>query len=179
MNVETFWSRADRSAGSDHCWRWLGTHTPDGYGRYKTGGKQNAAHRVAYELLVGPIPDGKQIDHLCRVRDCVNPAHMEPVTNRVNQLRGDTFARRNAAATHCPRGHAYDRANTEHNKNGSRVCRTCRKAKFDAWRRSSEGRAWKDAYRRRYFSDPAKLALYARLARERRARRKAAEVSAL
>lgn len=66
-----------------------------------------AAHRVVYEALVGPIPDGMQLDHLCRNRACVNPMHMEPVTARENQIRGATFAAEAANKTHCKRGHEY------------------------------------------------------------------------
>jgi HNH endonuclease len=111
----------------DGCWEWAGGHNRDGYGTVYTtpGSGPRGAHRVIYELLVGPIPDGLEIDHLCRNRGCVNPGHMEPVSKRVNLLRGLGVGARNAAKTHCPRGHAYDAANTYISRDGKRVCRTC------------------------------------------------------
>src|SRR6266496_2265386 len=90
--VTRFWAKVDRSGGSRACWLWTGKTGRDGYGRIGLGGRgalvRVRAHRFAYELLIGPIPDGLQIDHLCRVRHCVNPAHLEPVTQRENILRG-------------------------------------------------------------------------------------------
>jgi len=92
------------------CWYWKGALTRGGYGTYSTVidgvRRQVLVHRLAYELRNGRIGSGLQIDHLCRVRHCVNPKHMEPVTPRVNTLRGKTPAATNAAKTHCVRGHA-------------------------------------------------------------------------
>ena len=90
-------------------------------------GKHFLAHRMIYELLVGPIPDGLEIDHLCRNRGCVNPGHMEPVTHRENLMRGDTVAAANPAKTHCIRGHPYDDENT-YRYGSHRYCRACNKA---------------------------------------------------
>ena len=90
------------------------------------------AHRFAYELLIGPIPDGLQIDHLCRVPLCVNVAHLEPVTNRVNTVRGKAGLRQRTK-THCPRGHAYDAANTRLYK-GGRYCRACHLVQTREWK---------------------------------------------
>ncbi len=115
----------------DGCWEWTGVKLRGGYGKIGaggTGGKTLLAHRAAYELFIGPIPDGKEIDHLCRKRDCVNPGHMEPVTCRENLLRGETLAAQNAAKTHCIRGHPFDEANTYRHPSGSRRCNTCRRA---------------------------------------------------
>lgn len=77
------------------CWLWTAKRNSKGYGIFWTGpktkeraGTWNRAHRVAYRLFVGPIPDGMLLDHLCRVPGCVNPDHLEPVTNRENLLRG-------------------------------------------------------------------------------------------
>lgn len=111
---QRYWSKVDRSGGDNACWLWT-AFTQKGYGRFEGV----VAHRVAYELLVGPIPDGLQLDHLCRVRQCVNPAHLEPVTNAEN-------ARRAAVArTHCVHGHEFTPENTSLNRRGARVCRTC------------------------------------------------------
>jgi hypothetical protein len=117
-----FWENVDKSG---ECWIWTAALDQDGYGKCRYGGSVQRAHRVAWDMLVGPIPDGLHLDHLCRVRACVNPMHLEPVTNRVNLLRGDTHAARNAAKTHCPKGHEYTDENTQRKSNGSRICRTC------------------------------------------------------
>ena len=107
------------------CWHWMGSKFPTGYGRFKVGGKVCYAHRFSYELFVGPIPDGLSIDHLCRNHPCVNPGHLEPVTHRVNVLRGCAPTAHNAAKTHCPKGHAYDLFNTYVNRQGGRSCKAC------------------------------------------------------
>lgn len=95
------------------CWLWIG-HVDErlGYGRMVIDGKRRVAHRIAYEALVGPIPDGLQLDHLCRVRCCVNPSHLQPVTQQENIRRGQGIPAMNAAKTHCPKGHAYSSENT-------------------------------------------------------------------
>lgn len=108
------------------CWEWRRYRYSNGYGQATFGGERRLAHRLAYEAFVGPIPEGLTIDHLCRNPGCVNPEHLEAVPIRVNLLRGDTVTARNAAKTHCPRGHAY----TDHrNKHGARVCLKCREEK--------------------------------------------------
>lgn len=105
------------------CWIWFG-NTAEGYG-YIAG---RGAHRIAYELYRGPIPAGLQIDHLCRVRSCVNPAHMEPVTIRENLRRGQTIAAANAAKERCPKGHEF----TFYRQRGTRYCQPCR----NEWQRA-------------------------------------------
>jgi len=109
------------------CWAWtdaLGIH---GYGYLKVDGKRRRAHRLAYNHFVGPIPAGLVLDHLCRNRGCVNPAHLEAVTQKVNANRGLTGANmRNK--THCPKGHEYTPENTRI-VSGSRHCRTCHRAR--------------------------------------------------
>jgi len=92
-----------------------------------------AAHRFAYEALVGPIPEGLKLDHLCRNRACVNPDHTEPVTDRVNTLRGFGPTAMNARATHCSEGHEFTDENTYLNQSGSRVCLTCMRAAQREW----------------------------------------------
>lgn len=129
---ERFWSKVDKNGPvSDHrpdlgpCWVWVSILKPAGYGQFHEGVSPNRAllaHRVAYELLVGPVPDGLQIDHLCRVRRCVNPGHLEPVTPAENTRRGA------AVITHCPAGHPYDEENTRVRPNGHRGCNTCNRA---------------------------------------------------
>jgi len=89
---ERFWSKVDKVSSSTGCWIWTSTIDPQGYGRFHIGARgaaKRGAHRVAYELAIGPISDGLTLDHLCRVRRCVNPAHLEAVTLKVNILRGE------------------------------------------------------------------------------------------
>lgn len=88
----------------DGCWVWIGALMAQGYGELTWRGKVTYAHRLVYELLVRPIPDGLEIDHVCRVRDCVNPDHLEAVTRRENSLRGNSPTGRNARKTHCKGG---------------------------------------------------------------------------
>ena len=111
------------------CWLWLGAHTPSGYGQLAAGGKARAVHRLAYETFVGEIPKGLEIDHLCRVRDCINPAHLEAVTHRENMMRSRNFTAANAVKTHCYQGHPYTAATTGLTTRGGRFCRTCRNLK--------------------------------------------------
>ena len=106
------------------CWEWVAYRHPDGYGQVRWAGHKQQSHRVVYQLLVGPILE-ETLDHLCRVRHCVNPAHLEQVSNRVNTLRGETIPALNAAKTHCPQGHQYNAENTYTDPHGQRYCRTC------------------------------------------------------
>ena len=121
---ERFGLRIEVSASG--CWLWTGKKTDKGYGAIRNNKKTLAAHRVSYELHCGPIPDGKEIDHLCRVRHCVNPAHLEPVIHHVNVLRGEA-GKRQASLTHCKQGHPFDKSNTTIRPDGSRGCRICRR----------------------------------------------------
>lgn len=113
------------------CWEWTGTKRRRGYGKFRLNLVDYVAHRFAYENLVGTIPAGMQIDHLCRVTGCVNPAHLEPVSQQENMRRAQIA--RGALPDHCKHGHAYTPANTYFNPHSeSRVCRTCQNK---TWRR--------------------------------------------
>lgn len=110
------------------CWLWLGKVAKDtGYGKASFRGREILAHRLFYGTLVGPIPRGLTLDHLCRVRSCVNPAHTEPVTRAVNVMRGDGIAARNARKITCHAGHPFTKRNTYITADGYRQCRECRR----------------------------------------------------
>lgn len=109
------------------CWQWRRKRDREGYGHIKLHGRDLLAHRASYEAFVGVIPAGLTLDHLCRQTGCVNPAHLEPVTNRENILRGNGVTAQAARKTHCPAGHPYDDANTWRGRRGERHCKTCRR----------------------------------------------------
>lgn len=115
---------ARRIAPASGCWIWTGARQSRGYGCTSIAGKRALVHRVAYQALVGPIPDDLQIDHLCRVKACCNPAHLEPVTGLVNRQRAA------ALVTECRHGHPFTPENTYRTPRGARECRTCRSAQF-------------------------------------------------
>lgn len=124
------------------CWPWQGHCHPDGYGRMWDGTRWRPAHRMVYELEVGPIPDGLQLDHLCRNRSCVNPAHLEPVTNKENGLRGISPAADHARQTHCLNGHEFTDENTYMHPGPHglrRVCRICKRARDRAFYEAGRG----------------------------------------
>lgn len=109
------------------CWIYAGQFNSYGYGVVNIGFDKFMAHRAVYETEVGEIPEGLDLDHLCRVRACVNPEHLEPVTRRENLLRGETIAAKHAAKTHCAQGHELSGPNlrTTPNRPNTRICRTC------------------------------------------------------
>lgn len=106
------------------CWIWLASG--DGrYGQVQWNGKWRKAHRVAYEVFKGCIPQGLVLDHLCRVTCCVNPDHLEAVTIKENNARGFSPMTMQSHQTHCKRGHEFNPVNTKVRKDGSRNCRIC------------------------------------------------------
>lgn len=135
-----FWSKVSKGNG---CWEWVGTvSNRHGYGYFhvQVAGKsvKVQAHRRSYELTVGPIPDGLVLDHLCRNRSCVNPAHLRPISNRENVLCGVGLTAVHAQKVKCVNGHAFTQENTYIRPGTThRVCRACRRAP-DSRRRSYE-----------------------------------------
>lgn len=116
--AERFWSKVSGGSPAE-CWEWTASRNRKGYGRFYIGNRTNTfAHRWAYEQMVAPIPDGLDLDHLCRNHSCVNPWHLDPVTHAVN------MARYSRSVTHCPQGHAYTPANTRM-KRGGKTCKAC------------------------------------------------------
>jgi hypothetical protein len=108
------------------CWLWLRGCSEDGYGRVRVGGVQTTAHRASYRAFVGEIPAGLTIDHLCRVRCCINPRHLEAVTMEENWRRAENFAHTQALQTSCLRGHPLAGENLLVGRDGHRRCRICR-----------------------------------------------------
>ena len=126
--VERALARVDRSTG---CWLYTGGLNADGYATIRSDdGRTAYVHRLVYAALVGPIPAELTIDHLCRVRHCCNPEHLEPVTRGLNTLRGDTIPAGYRLRTHCSQGHPFDLLNTAYEKGtNKRYCKTCKAAK--------------------------------------------------
>lgn len=118
---------------ADGCWMWQGKKWHNGYGAFYVGGGRSGpkvigAHRFAWEMVNGPIPDGLEIDHLCKTRACVNPAHMEVVTHAENMRRATGWKK--VPATHCKYGHPFDEENTTFLPDGKRACRTCQRERM-------------------------------------------------
>jgi hypothetical protein len=129
---ERFWSRV-RPAGALECWEWTGAHNQFGYGQIRDRNIVHVAHRVSWEMLRSEIPDGLQLDHLCRNPPCVNPWHLDPVTQRVNNLRGRTLTARWADRDACEHGHLFTPENIYWHR-GYRSCRECTLARVRAAR---------------------------------------------
>lgn len=148
--IERFMSKIQKTDSG--CWEWTGCHNSSGYGEFVRGSRRDGtrrtirAHRYAYEHFVGKIPDGLELDHLCRNRTCVRPDHLEAVTHRENIRRGETgkhgnhrgaIGNHNASGphklkTHCIRGHEFNTENTYTSPRGGRDCRVCRRARDKA-----------------------------------------------
>lgn len=126
---ERFWSKVYFPPCEGDCWTWAAHRNKLGYGLLWGGSSAVYAHRVAYELVIGSIPSGLVIDHLCRNHACVNPSHLEPVTLAENTRRGVGVSVVSASKTHCPQGHPYDDDNTLREHDGRRRCKTCIRAK--------------------------------------------------
>ena len=147
---------------TNRCWIWGGAVTSSGYGSIGYRGVTHSTHRLAYALLVGPIPEGLAIDHVCRVKRCCNPDHLEAVTYAENNRRAiATVGAWRAKVTACRRGHEYTEENTYTDHQGYRQCRTCRRASNQA------------AYKRRR-ENPQTWAAYVAYMRDYMRTRKAA-----
>ena len=122
------------------CIIWTGNKNHRGYGLFKpTNGRMQSTHKFFFEAVKGPVPQGKQLDHLCRVRACCNPFHLEPVTARENIMRGVGLAAINNKKTHCSLGHEYSEANTSLIA-GRRRCKACARANAMKRYYAKEGR---------------------------------------
>jgi hypothetical protein len=137
---DRFWAKV--AVAENGCWEWQASITKHGYGRFSAvGSRPELAHRLAYQALVGQIPSGLVIDHLCRNRRCVNPSHLEVVSADVNTLRGGCPAAVNAKKTHCPNGHPLVGDHLSVDALGKRRCRTCTNQKaLDRYYRIKESR---------------------------------------
>lgn len=128
--TQRFWRKV--KILDDGCWLWIGSRYTDGYGLFYLTGpgskpKRVLSHVYAFTHCIGPIPAGLELDHLCRNRACVNPLHLEPVTNKVNVLRGSGPTALNARKSHCLNGHPLSGDNLYRTPKGFRACRACRR----------------------------------------------------
>ena len=130
---ERFWAKVKKT---DTCWLWTAYRSRGGYGQFRLNGKTVKAHRFAYELLIGPISEDLTLDHLCRVRSCVYPAHLEPVTRGENVLRGEGRSAIHFRQTHCLRGHPFEDQNIYRppERPGWRECRECKRGRGKDYR---------------------------------------------
>jgi hypothetical protein len=131
--IERFFAKVN-PAGPLECWEWTAAKTAGGYGNFTVLKVNIPAHRWAYTYFRGAVPQGLQLDHLCRNRACVNPWHLEPVTLQENVRRGVSWA---ASKTHCKRGHSLSGDNFGHQNGGYRYCRECKRMTDSRrWRKS-------------------------------------------
>lgn len=132
--IDRFYSKV---VALENCWQWVAATDRNGYGQFWHNGQMRKAHRVNWELMVGEIPNGLELDHTCRNRRCVNPSHLEPVTHQINIQRAQSVREE------CPQGHSYHGDNLRINKRGHRVCREChRKTNNSARNARSKEHAW-------------------------------------
>lgn len=131
------WLRNRCTVTEDGHWLWNGRVNEKGYGTTNYQRKAIRVHQLSWMLANGPVPEGKELDHTCRIRRCCAPTHLEPVTHLENVLRGDLHrvsALRYAEHTHCPEGHEYTKENTYADPSGNRRCRICKREKQRIWR---------------------------------------------
>ena len=114
------------------CWIWIGALRKGDYGQIVIDGKKKLAHRISYEIHKGPIPEGMELDHICRMHQCINPDHLEAVSHRVNVLRGAAPSAVHAAKTHCSKGHEFSASITINGK-VRRHCKICKRITQRAW----------------------------------------------
>lgn len=135
MLTDRFWNKVNKT---NYCWKWIAYINSAGYGKFYLNGKAELAHRVSYEYTKGEIPQGLDLDHLCRNRNCVNPEHLEAVTHQENMRRGIAGflgGIRNSNKTHCPQGHEYNEENTYIRPNRDRGCKTCNRIGVNQYNR--------------------------------------------
>ena len=132
MDESKFWDKVEIT---NYCWNWAAATTRGNYGIFGTGNKLEIAHRVSYKLHKGEIPEGLVIDHLCSNTLCVNPAHLEAVTQKENVMRGIGIGSKNSKKTHCPQGHEYDEDNTYIDPRNRRRCIECGRIKSRQYKR--------------------------------------------
>lgn len=135
-SMSRFLAKVDFGSSPRGCWLWTASAHSWGHGQFQTGTTMALAHRWFYSQVVGPVPADLDLDHLCRNPRCVNPDHLEPVTRRVNTLRGNGPTAVNARKTHCHRGHEFASDNLYIRPNGKRECRACARVR-DRVRRSA------------------------------------------
>ena len=128
-DLQRFWNKVTKTG---NCWEWVSSKTEKGYGQFNVNNKLYYVHRISYQLSLGIIPNDLQLDHLCRNPSCVNPEHLEVVTNQENMNRGHG----NINKTHCPQGHEYTEDNTYlHKRKNNRICRICQRSNTKRWKK--------------------------------------------
>lgn len=152
-----FWEQVEKTKS---CWLWKGA-TTNGYGYLSVGGKMRYAHRVAYQDAKGDIPPGLELDHLCRVKNCVNPDHLEAVSHKVNMLRSDTPSAQNSRKEFCKNGHPLSGANLYRRPDGRGRgdCLTCKQEYFKLWKRAHRREQSEYERRRRLRCPPRRAPL--------------------